>query len=327
MIPFIRQRVLCCYTTSWRHYEQNTLFERDVDYIVKDGEIVIVDEHTGRTMAGRRWSDGLHQAIEAKEGVEIKSENQTVASISYQNYFRLYDKLAGMTGTADTEAFEFQQIYGLETVVIPTNRPMIRDDRTDVMFENEEYKFNAIIEDIKDCVARNQPVLVGTVSVEKSEMLSQALDKAGIKHNVLNAKFHAQEAEIVAEAGAPGAVTIATNMAGRGTDIILGGNWKAKAAKLENPTPEQIEALKAEWEKKSRDRDASRWFTHYRDRTSRNHAVLITSCVVVSGRQGDPGSSRFYLSLEDGLMRIYLNEGKLNMMRKAFTQPGEAMEL
>ena len=176
----------------------HTLFERNVDYIVKDGEIVIVDEHTGRTMAGRRWSDGLHQAIEAKENVQIQNENQTVASITYQNYFRLYEKLAGMTGTADTEAFEFQQIYGLETVVIPTNKPMIRDDRTDVMFENEEYKFNAIIEDIKDCVARNQPVLVGTISIEKSELLSNALKKAGIKHNVLNAKFHAQEAEIVA---------------------------------------------------------------------------------------------------------------------------------
>ena len=179
----------------------HTLFERNVDYIVKDGEIVIVDEHTGRTMAGRRWSAGLHQAIEAKENVQIQNENQTVASITYQNYFRLYEKLAGMTGTADTEAFEFQQIYGLETVVIPTNKPMIRDDRTDVMFENEEYKFNAIIEDIKDCVARNQPVLVGTISIEKSELLSNALKKAGIKHNVLNAKFHAQEAEIVANAG------------------------------------------------------------------------------------------------------------------------------
>lgn len=182
----------------------HTLFERDVDYIVKDGEIVIVDEHTGRTMAGRRWSDGLHQAIEAKEGVQIQNENQTVASITYQNYFRLYEKLAGMTGTADTEAFEFQQIYGLETIVIPTNRPMIRDDRTDLMFENEQYKFEAIIEEIKDCIARNQPVLVGTASIEKSELLSQLLTQAGIKHNVLNAKFHAQEAEIIANADTQG---------------------------------------------------------------------------------------------------------------------------
>ena len=282
----------------------NTLFERDVDYIVKDGEIVIVDEHTGRTMAGRRWSDGLHQAIEAKEGVEIKSENQTVASISYQNYFRLYDKLAGMTGTADTEAFEFQQIYGLETVVIPTNRPMIRDDRTDVMFENEEYKFNAIIEDIKDCVARNQPVLVGTVSVEKSEMLSKALDKAGIKHNVLNAKFHAQEAEIVAEAGAPGAVTIATNMAGRGTDIILGGNWKAQVAKLDNPTPEQIEAIKAEWEK-NHEHVMQAGGLHIIGTERHESRRIDNQLRGRAGRQGDPGESQFYLSLEDELMRRF----------------------
>ena len=282
----------------------NTLFERDVDYIVKDGEIVIVDEHTGRTMAGRRWSDGLHQAIEAKEGVEIKSENQTVASISYQNYFRLYDKLAGMTGTADTEAFEFQQIYGLETVVIPTNRPMIRDDRTDVMFENEEYKFNAIIEDIKDCVARNQPVLVGTVSVEKSEMLSKALDKAGIKHNVLNAKFHAQEAEIVAEAGAPGAVTIATNMAGRGTDIILGGNWKAQVAKLDNPTPEQIEEIKAEWEK-NHEIVMQAGGLHIIGTERHESRRIDNQLRGRAGRQGDPGESQFYLSLEDELMRRF----------------------
>ncbi|BFU60301.1 MULTISPECIES: preprotein translocase subunit SecA [Rodentibacter] len=303
----------------------HTLFERDVDYIVKDGEIVIVDEHTGRTMAGRRWSDGLHQAIEAKEGVDIKSENQTVASISYQNYFRLYEKLAGMTGTADTEAFEFQQIYGLETVVIPTNRPMIRDDRTDLMFESEEYKFNAIIEDIKDCVARQQPVLVGTISVEKSEELSKALDKAGIKHNVLNAKFHQQEAEIVAEAGYPGAVTIATNMAGRGTDIILGGNWKAQAAKLENPTQQQIDALKAEWEK-NHEIVMKAGGLHIIGTERHESRRIDNQLRGRSGRQGDPGSSRFYLSLEDGLMRIYLNEGKLNLMRKAFTVPGEAME-
>ena len=303
----------------------HTLFERDVDYIVKDGEIVIVDEHTGRTMAGRRWSDGLHQAIEAKEGVSIQSENQTVASITYQNYFRLYEKLAGMTGTADTEAFEFQKIYGLETVVIPTNRPMIRDDRTDVMFETEEYKFNAIIEDIKDCVARNQPVLVGTISIEKSELLSNALNKAGIKHNVLNAKFHAQEAEIVANAGYPGAVTIATNMAGRGTDIVLGGNWKAEVDKLENPTPEQIEAIKAAWQE--RHNIVKQAGGLHIIGTERHESRRIDNQLRGrSGRQGDPGSSRFYLSLDDALMRIYLNEGKLNMMRKAFSQPGEAME-
>ena len=278
----------------------HTLFEKNVDYIVKDGEIVIVDEHTGRTMAGRRWSDGLHQAIEAKEGVDVKSENQTVASISYQNYFRLYERLAGMTGTADTEAFEFQQIYGLETVVIPTNRPMIRDDRTDVMFENEQYKFNAIIEDIKDCVERQQPVLVGTISVEKSEELSKALDKAGIKHNVLNAKFHQQEAEIVAEAGFPSAVTIATNMAGRGTDIILGGNWKAQAAKLENPTQEQIEALKAEWEK-NHEIVMKAGGLHIIGTERHESRRIDNQLRGRSGRQGDPGSSRFYLSLYDGV--------------------------
>ncbi|WP_424411576.1 preprotein translocase subunit SecA [Pasteurella sp. PK-2025] len=301
------------------------LFERDVDYIVKDGEVVIVDEHTGRTMAGRRWSDGLHQAIEAKEGVRIQSENQTVASITYQNYFRLYEKLAGMTGTADTEAFEFQQIYGLETIVVPTNRPMIRDDRTDVMFENEEYKFNAIIKDIRGCVARKQPVLVGTVSIEKSEMLSKALDKAGIKHNVLNAKFHAQEAEIVANAGYPGAVTIATNMAGRGTDIVLGGNWKAEVEKLDNPTPEQIAEIEAAW-KERHDIVKNAGGLHIIGTERHESRRIDNQLRGRSGRQGDPGSSRFYLSLDDALMRIYLNESKLNLMRKAFSAPGEVME-
>ncbi len=303
----------------------HTLFQKDVDYVVKDGEIVIVDEHTGRTMAGRRWSDGLHQAIEAKEGVKIQGENQTVASITYQNYFRLYEKLAGMTGTADTEAFEFQQIYGLETVVIPTNRPMIRDDRTDVMFETEQYKFDAIIEDIKDCVARQQPVLVGTVSIEKSELLSKELKKAGIPHNVLNAKFHAQEAEIVANAGYPGAVTIATNMAGRGTDIVLGGNWKAEIDKLENPTPEQIEAIKSAWQQRH-DIVMQAGGLHIIGTERHESRRIDNQLRGRSGRQGDPGSSRFYLSLDDALMRIYLNEGKLNMMRKAFSTQGEAME-
>ncbi|MCK3658359.1 preprotein translocase subunit SecA [Pasteurellaceae bacterium Pebbles2] len=301
------------------------LFQKDVDYVVKDGEIVIVDEHTGRTMAGRRWSDGLHQAIEAKEGVNIQGENQTVASITYQNYFRLYEKLAGMTGTADTEAFEFQQIYGLETVVIPTNRPMIRDDRTDVMFETEPFKFDAIIEDIKDCVARQQPVLVGTISIEKSELLSNALKKAGIEHNVLNAKFHAQEAEIVANAGYPGAVTIATNMAGRGTDIVLGGNWKAEVAKLDNPTAEQVEAIKAAWQERH-DIVMNAGGLHIIGTERHESRRIDNQLRGRSGRQGDPGSSRFYLSLDDALMRIYLNEGKLNMMRKAFSTPGEAME-
>ena len=301
------------------------LFEKDVDYIVENGEIVIIDEHTGRTMAGRRWSDGLHQAIEAKEHVNIQGENQTVASITYQNYFRLYEKLAGMTGTADTEAFEFQQIYGLNTVVIPTNKPILRKDHTDLMFKSEPEKFAAVIKDIKGCIARNQPVLVGTASVEKSELLSHELDKAGIKHNVLNAKFHAQEAEIIADAGLPGAVTIATNMAGRGTDIILGGNWKAEVAKLENPTEEQIKAIKATWKERYETVMAAGGL--HIIGTERHESRRIDNQLRGrSGRQGDPGSSRFYLSLDDPLMRIYLNEGKLNMMRKAFTEEGEAME-
>ena len=301
------------------------LFELNVDYIVKDGEVVIIDEHTGRTMAGRRWSDGLHQAIEAKEEVNIQGENQTVASITYQNYFRLYEKLAGMTGTADTEAFEFQQIYGLDTVVIPTNRPMIRDDKTDLMFKSEPEKFQAVIKDIQECMARNQPVLVGTISIEKSETLSEALKQAGISHKVLNAKFHAQEAEIVADAGYPGAVTIATNMAGRGTDIVLGGNWKAEIAKLENPTPEQIEEIKSAW--KERHEIVMKAGGLHIIGTERHESRRIDNQLRGrSGRQGDPGSSRFYLSLDDALMRIYLNEGKLNMMRKAFSEEGEAME-
>ena len=301
------------------------LFEVNVDYIVQNGEIVIIDEHTGRTMAGRRWSEGLHQAIEAKEGVNIQGEDQTVASITYQNYFRLYEKLAGMTGTADTEAFEFQQIYGLNTVVIPTNKPVLRKDHTDLMFKSEGEKFAAVIKDIQDCIARNQPVLVGTASVEKSELLSEALTKAGIAHNVLNAKFHAQEAEIIADAGLPGAVTIATNMAGRGTDIVLGGNWKAEVAKLENPTEEQIEAIKAAW-KERYDIVMAAGGLHIIGTERHESRRIDNQLRGRSGRQGDPGSSRFYLSLDDALMRIYLNEGKLNMMRKAFTEEGEAME-
>ncbi len=301
------------------------LFEVNVDYIVQNGEIVIIDEHTGRTMAGRRWSEGLHQAIEAKEGVNIQGENQTVASITYQNYFRLYEKLAGMTGTADTEAFEFQQIYGLNTVVIPTNKPVLRKDHTDLMFKSEGEKFAAVIKDIQDCISRNQPVLVGTASVEKSELLSEALTKAGIAHNVLNAKFHAQEAEIIADAGLPGAVTIATNMAGRGTDIVLGGNWKAEVAKLENPTEEQIEAIKAAW-KAGYDIVMAAGGLHIIGTERHESRRIDNQLRGRSGRQGDPGSSRFYLSLDDALMRIYLNEGKLNMMRKAFTEEGEAME-
>ena len=226
------------------------LYQKDIDYVVKENEVIIVDEHTGRTMEGRRWSEGLHQAVEAKENVKIQNENQTLASITFQNYFRIYDTLAGMTGTADTEAFEFQSIYGLDTVVMPTNKPMIREDRADLVYLTQEEKYEAILVDIKDCQERGQPVLVGTISIESSEYLSQFLRKEKIKHNVLNAKFHAQEADIVADAGLPGTVTIATNMAGRGTDIVLGGNWNSEVEKLENPTEEQIKAIKDAWQER-----------------------------------------------------------------------------
>lgn len=217
----------------------HTLFERDVDYIVQDNEVIIVDEHTGRTMPGRRWSEGLHQAVEAKEGVHIQNENQTLASITFQNYFRQYEKLAGMTGTADTEAFEFQHIYGLDTVVVPTNRPMVRKDMADLVYLTADEKYQAIIKDIKDCRERGQPVLVGTVSIEQSELLARLMVQEKIPHEVLNAKFHEREAEIVAQAGRTGSVTIATNMAGRGTDIVLGGNWNMEIDELDNPTAEQ----------------------------------------------------------------------------------------
>lgn len=303
----------------------HALFERDVDYIVKDGEVVIVDEHTGRTMPGRRWSDGLHQAVEAKEGVQIQNENQTLASITFQNYFRLYEKLGGMTGTADTEAFEFQQIYHLDTVVIPTNRPMVRKDMADLVYMTEREKFNAIIDDIKAQVAAGRPTLVGTVSIEKSEELSKALKKAGIPHQVLNAKFHASEADIVAQAGKPGAVTIATNMAGRGTDILLGGSWKADAAALENPNDEQIAALKARWDELHEQVIAAGGL--HIIGTERHESRRIDNQLRGrSGRQGDPGSSRFYLSMEDSLMRIFASDRVSNMMKKLGMQEGEAIE-
>ncbi|MGL4417125.1 MAG: preprotein translocase subunit SecA, partial [Plesiomonas shigelloides] len=288
-------------------------------------EVVIVDEHTGRTMPGRRWSDGLHQAVEAKEGVQIQNENQTLASITFQNYFRLYEKLGGMTGTADTEAFEFQQIYHLDTVVIPTNRPMVRKDMADLVYMTEREKFNAIIDDIKAQVAAGRPTLVGTVSIEKSEELSKALKKAGIPHQVLNAKFHASEADIVAQAGKPGAVTIATNMAGRGTDILLGGSWKADAAALENPTDEQIAALKARWDELHEQVIAAGGL--HIIGTERHESRRIDNQLRGrSGRQGDPGSSRFYLSMEDSLMRIFASDRVSNMMKKLGMQEGEAIE-
>ena len=303
----------------------HNLFQKDIDYIVKEGEIVIVDEHTGRTMEGRRWSEGLHQAVEAKEGVKIQNENQTLASITFQNYFRLYERLSGMTGTADTEAFEFNHIYGLETVVIPTNRPMIRDDMADLIYLTAEEKFEAILEDIKDCVDRGQPVLVGTISIETSEFLSSFLRKAKIKHKVLNAKFHEQEAEIVAEAGKIGAVTIATNMAGRGTDIVLGGNLDAAIAKLNDQSEASIAKAKEEWQVEH-DKVLELGGLHI-VATERHESRRIDNQLRGrSGRQGDAGSTRFYLSMEDGLMRIFASERISNMMRKLGMERGEAIE-
>ncbi|MFQ2301635.1 preprotein translocase subunit SecA [Aeromonas dhakensis] len=303
----------------------HTLFERNVDYIVQKDEIVIVDEHTGRTMPGRRWSDGLHQAVEAKEGVKIQNENQTLASITFQNYFRLYDKLAGMTGTADTEAFEFQQIYGLDTVVIPTNKPMVRKDMGDLVYLTANEKYAAIIEDIRGCVERGQPVLVGTVSIENSELLSGILTKEKIPHKVLNAKFHAMEAEIVAQAGQTGAVTIATNMAGRGTDIVLGGNWQAEIAQLENPSEEQIAELKAAWQVRH-DAVLAAGGLHIIGTERHESRRIDNQLRGRSGRQGDPGSSRFYLSMEDTLMRIFASDRVTGMMKKLGMEEGEAIE-
>ncbi|MGL5323323.1 MAG: preprotein translocase subunit SecA, partial [Aeromonas sp.] len=303
----------------------HTLFERNVDYIVQKDEIVIVDEHTGRTMPGRRWSDGLHQAVEAKEGVKIQNENQTLASITFQNYFRLYNKLAGMTGTADTEAFEFQQIYGLDTVVIPTNQPMVRKDMGDLVYLTANEKYAAIIDDIRGCVERGQPVLVGTVSIENSELLSGILTKEKIPHKVLNAKFHAMEAEIVAQAGQTGAVTIATNMAGRGTDIVLGGNWQAEIAKLENPTSEQIAELKAAWQVRH-DAVLAAGGLHIIGTERHESRRIDNQLRGRSGRQGDPGSSRFYLSMEDTLMRIFASDRVTGMMKKLGMEEGEAIE-
>ncbi len=301
------------------------LFSKDVDYIVKEDQIVIVDEHTGRTMEGRRWSEGLHQAVEAKEGVKIQNENQTLASITFQNYFRLYNKLAGMTGTADTEAFEFQHIYSLETVVLPTNKPMQRKDKADLIYLTAEEKYDAIVEDIKACVERGQPTLVGTVSIENSELLSRVLKKSKIPHKVLNAKFHEHEADIVAQAGKPGAVTIATNMAGRGTDIVLGGNWQAEIEKIENPTQAQIDKIKAEW-KVRHDAVLESGGLHIIGTERHESRRIDNQLRGRSGRQGDPGSSRFYLSLDDALMRIFASEKMGNMMKRLGMEKGEAIE-
>ncbi|WP_340615439.1 preprotein translocase subunit SecA [Xenorhabdus entomophaga] len=303
----------------------HALFTRDVDYIVKDGEVIIVDEHTGRTMQGRRWSDGLHQAVEAKEHVEIQNENQTLASITFQNYFRIYEKLAGMTGTADTEAFEFSSIYKLDTIVIPTNRPMIRQDLPDLVYMTEAEKIEAIIEDIRERTSRGQPVLVGTISIEKSEVVSNALTNAGIVHNVLNAKFHAMEADIIAQAGQASTVTIATNMAGRGTDIMLGGSWQTEISKLENPTEAEIEKIKAAWQERH-DAVLAAGGLHIVGTERHESRRIDNQLRGRAGRQGDAGSSRFYLSMEDSLMRIFASDRVTGMMRKLGMQPGEAIE-
>ncbi|MFO1258448.1 MAG: preprotein translocase subunit SecA [Gammaproteobacteria bacterium] len=302
----------------------HTLFKRDVDYLIQNQKVVIVDEHTGRTMPGRRWGDGLHQAVEAKEGVPIQSENQTLASITFQNFFRLFDKLAGMTGTADTEAYEFHEIYGLEVVVIPTNKPCQRTDHADVIYLSRDEKFDAIIKEIQDYVKNKRPVLVGTISIEASEYLSQRLSKHHIEHQVLNAKFHEQEAKIIADAGRPGAVTIATNMAGRGTDIVLGGSLDSEMRALEDPTEDQISAIRAAWQKRH-DEVVKAGGLHILGTERHESRRIDNQLRGRSGRQGDPGSSRFYLALDDNLMRIFGSDRMTGLMRKLGVQPGEAI--
>lgn len=301
-----------------------SLYQKNVDYIIRDQEVIIIDENTGRAMEGRRWSDGLHQAIEAKEGVKIQGENQTLASITFQNFFKLYNKMSGMTGTADTEAFEFHEIYGLEVVVIPTNRRPQRQDHHDRIFGDQKDKFMAIVDDIKERVEKGQPILVGTASIETSEILSTLLRKKKIKHDVLNAKQHAREAAIIAQAGYPGNVTIATNMAGRGTDIILGGNWEAEIAEIEEPTEAQINEIKTAWKERNKQvieagglciLGSERHDSRRVDNQLRGRA----------GRQGDPGESRFYLSMDDNLLRIFASESLANRMKKALSG-GESIQ-
>jgi len=310
----------------------HTLFFRDQQYVVQNGEVIIVDEFTGRLMPGRRWSDGLHQAVEAKEGVAIQSENQTLASITFQNYFRMYGKLSGMTGTADTEAYEFQEIYGLETVIVPTHRPMIRQDRQDQVFRTGREKFNAILADIQDCHARGQPVLVGTTSIENSELLSKMLEAEKLPHNVLNAKQHAQEAQIVAEAGRPGTITIATNMAGRGTDIVLGGNAAKQVDQLmarpdvpEDQKQSQAEALRSEWQS-LHDRVVAAGGLHIIGTERHESRRIDNQLRGRSGRQGDPGSSRFYLSMDDPLLKIFAGDRLKAIMDRLKLPEGEAIE-
>ncbi|MBM1201432.1 preprotein translocase subunit SecA [Pseudomonas fragi] len=301
------------------------LFNRNVEYIVEDGQVLLVDEHTGRTMPGRRLSEGLHQAIEAKEGLNIQAESQTLATTTFQNYFRLYNKLSGMTGTADTEAFEFHQIYGLSVMVIPPNKPLARKDYNDLVFLTADEKYAAIVADIKDCMAKGRPVLVGTATIETSEHMSNLLKKEGIEHKVLNAKFHEKEAEIIAQAGRPGALTIATNMAGRGTDILLGGNWEVEVASLENPTPEQIAQIKADWQKRHQQVLESGGL-HVIASERHESRRIDNQLRGRAGRQGDAGSSRFYLSLEDSLMRIFASDRVKNFMKALGMQSGEAIE-
>ena len=304
----------------------HVLYQRNVHYIVNDGEVIIVDENTGRTMPGRRWSEGLHQAVEAKEGLEIQPENQTLATTTFQNYFRLYRKLSGMTGTADTEAAEMKEIYGLDVVIIPTHRPMVRKDQNDLIYLNRNGKYNAIIQEIEKIHAEGAaPILIGTATIEASEILSEKLTAAGIAHEVLNAKQHEREADIIAQAGSPKAVTIATNMAGRGTDILLGGNWKALLAKIENPTAEDEARLKAEWEQNNA-MVLSSGGLHIIGSERHESRRIDNQLRGRSGRQGDPGVSRFFLSLEDDLMRIFAGDRVVGMMRAMGLQENEAIE-
>ncbi|WP_462401320.1 preprotein translocase subunit SecA [Pseudomonas sp. Marseille-QA0332] len=301
------------------------LFHRNVEYIVQDGQVLLIDEHTGRTMPGRRLSEGLHQAIEAKENLNIQAESQTLASTTFQNYFRLYTKLSGMTGTADTEAFEFAQIYNLNVMVIPPNKPLARKDFNDLVYLTADEKYAAIITDIKESLAQGRPVLVGTATIETSEHMSNLLVKEGIEHKVLNAKYHEKEAEIIAQAGRPGALTIATNMAGRGTDILLGGNWEAEVAALDDPSAEQIAQIKADWQKRHQqviEAGGLHVIASERHESRRIDNQLRGR----AGRQGDPGSSRFYLSLEDSLMRIFASDRVKNFMKALGMQSGEAIE-
>jgi len=304
----------------------HSLYHKDVEYIVRNGEVIIVDEFTGRTMPGRRWSDGLHQAVESKENVKVREENQTVASITFQNYFRIYTKLAGMTGTADTEAFEFQQIYGLEVVVIPTHKPMVRDDAADLVYLSQKDKFEAIIEDIRECMQRQQPVLVGTTSIETSEFLSGLLNKEGVRHQVLNAKQHEREALIVAQAGRAGTVTIATNMAGRGTDIVLGGSLEVELHEIDAADEQARQQARTDWQKRHDDVLAAGGL--HIIGTERHESRRIDNQLRGrSGRQGDPGSSRFYLSLEDNLMRIFGDpERTKRWLQTAGMKEGEVIE-